>query len=114
MDYTDPLRSHRFTVEINGEVIGIMGVTGLSRTAPGSLELTRGFTSAETRLRDWSNDINQQAPPKEIRIVVDGRLTFEFKECRPLYLSFSELDAGSNKVFTESLEVSYARVVMDW
>jgi len=107
----DPIKAWKFVVEIDGHMIGVMKVEGLTSKGPGWLSLTRGFVVETPMLRDWGNDIkNPGAAKKTIKVVVDGRLTFEFQECEPLSLTYGDLDAGSSGILTETLGVMFERV----
>jgi hypothetical protein len=109
---TEPLRSHKFTVDLLSQGgrdvrLGLMQVTGLSEGsgALGGVTFTRGVVPGNTVLYDWLTLGTEYA----VSITVAGLVRFSLIDARPSLLYYSALDAGESNaaLFTENLIVSY-------
>jgi hypothetical protein len=117
-------RSHRFTVEIDGSELGVMSVTGLAPRQPdGSKSVVRitralcppyDYLRSWVRLADWRNVRVTLLESRPVYVGSGHRtvetagnepvMTFEFS-ARPKTYYYSELDAGSNRLFTENIQL---------
>ena len=120
----EPVRNCTFTATIESgypgseagiQEIGLMRVTGLRKSppvrdggepVPGCITLVRKVEPGNTILRDWQETGDARA----VTITVAGTLQFVQTGCEPGDLYFIDLDAGDNKVFTETLLVRNARM----
>lgn len=119
-------RSHRFRVEVGGCPVPIMKVTGLAPVQPdGSrpvVNLTRAVMPGDDYLRAWA-DGSGLSFSRGVKVTVlrsgiryiEGTydetagedevfMTFSFR-ATPKSFCYSELDAGSNQLFLETLQL---------
>lgn len=116
---SDILKSHRFTVRINDADLGVMKVAGLSPEPGTVMRLTRAVYPPYDFLSDWSKARDQRQVAIDLlpSLLVslgsgdmaelggsEALMSFRFI-AKPKAYYYSELDAGSNQIFTENLQL---------
>jgi hypothetical protein len=132
----EPLRSHSFVVTIGEETLPVMKVSGLAHpqfqdiayhegyntttSIPGQpvtqvIRLVKTFNpDSDMFFRQWFNDKSWRPVRVEVKngyseYPTATVLDFNFK-ARPKALFYSELDAGSNTLFLENLQLTVDRM----
>lgn len=107
-----PVRTCKFKVKIGNsagrsfEEVGIMYVTGL-RTNAAEVVLTRAAApGGSSQLLDW------RLNPRKRMVVITVAEVVEFtlQAAQPVFMRYSDLDAGANELLLEQLTVQYERM----
>lgn len=110
---TDPIVNYKFTVTVNGTLIGITKVTGLSEFDDFKyLRLTRPVTgdADDQFLLNW---FRGEKATKDVSIsVAGGAVLFLITGVEPTYIEYGELNASVNQVLSRVFEFTYDKLAV--